>query len=367
MTNNKKKDQNKKHEEDQWLKLNPAGIFTIPEEMNCLDTAQLLLMEKSFRKWVNISNRHDVQNSRKRIFLIFLLIRYTGAKLNEILSLNESEQIKLNEGFILLGKDENDPKFREIQIPDELIEEISKFLNDPAFSKCQGTLFKVDPAHVRKKFYERAEDCGFSRKLGNPNAIRKSRAIELLKENMPLPLVQEILGQSTANISAAYIDFTPEDKHRVIKHFLSKENRRKTSARNSFFGKINKIISGDIQSTIQLNSLGGLSIVSIITNASLQQLQLKTGIFITAEVKAPWVIVVPGDKKPNTSAENSLKGRICQISKGKLTTEIIIQLEDETHICSLITTESYRRLNFKENNEVWASFTAFSVILNADL
>ncbi len=362
---NKKTDRNKKPEADEWLKFNPVGIFTISEDMNCLDTAQLLMLEKSFRKWIKMANRQDILASRKRIFLIFLMIRYTGAKLNEILILNETKQISIDEGFVLLGKNENDPNLREIQLPSELVEEISELLNDSELSACRGSLFRIDPAHVRKKFYERAEDCGYPRNLGNPNAIRKARAIELLRNNMPLPLVQELLGQSTANLAASYIDFSPEDMRRVMKHFLLKENHRKTSARNTFFGKINQIVTGDIQSTIQITTLAGISIVSIITNESLKRLRLKCGMFAAAEVKAPWIVVVPGNKKPNSSAENNLRGHVCRVLQGKLTTELIMRLEDGTYVCSLLTTEICRHLDIKENQEVWVTFTAFAVILNA--
>lgn len=74
-------------------RFNPAGIFSVPKEVKCLDTAQLTELENAFRQWVDESARSDVRGSRRRILLIFLLIRYSGGRLNEILTLNEQSDI----------------------------------------------------------------------------------------------------------------------------------------------------------------------------------------------------------------------------------------------------------------------------------
>ena len=63
-------------------------IVAGPECSRCLDTVQLSRLEQSFRDWAQDAIRSDVRLSRQRILLIFLLIRYTGARLNEVLALN---------------------------------------------------------------------------------------------------------------------------------------------------------------------------------------------------------------------------------------------------------------------------------------
>ncbi|MCJ7603627.1 MAG: hypothetical protein MUO63_19265, partial [Desulfobulbaceae bacterium] len=39
---------------------NPAGIFSVPKEVKCLDTAQLAELENALRQWVDESARSDV-------------------------------------------------------------------------------------------------------------------------------------------------------------------------------------------------------------------------------------------------------------------------------------------------------------------
>jgi len=239
-------------------------------------------------------------------------------------------------------------------------------LADPAFQESLSSLFKVDPGHVRRKFYERAAACGFPKELGGPDVIRKSRAVELMQNNLPLPVVQRILGHSTPNLTASLVSFSDDDVHQVARFFLEKESRRKTSARNTFFGKIRAIHRGDIQAKVELITIGGDQITTVITNDSLGRLGLKAGTLITAEVKAPMVVLQKGDKEPKCSAENMFQGTIENISKGKVTTEYVVRIADGTQLCSLVTSESSRRLELSEHDPVWAMFNSFSVILNLD-
>ena len=283
-----------------------ARIVSIPDEAHCLDTVQLNRLEQSFRTWVSGSSRADVRLSRKRILLIFLLIRYTGARLNEVLAMNPFRDIDFNRRTVLLGRastSDNRPP-RKVQIPESLAEELCTVLEEPSFRKYLGNLFKVDPGHVRRKFYERALDCSLPSVLGAPDIIRKSRAVELMQSNMPLPVVQRMLGHSTLNVTASYVAFSDDDIQQVAKYFIEKESSRKTSARNSFFGKIRSIRKGDIQTKVEMITVGGDMVTTVITNDSLSRLGLKAGSLITAEVKAPWVILQRSDREPESTAEN---------------------------------------------------------------
>ncbi|MEW6162281.1 MAG: TOBE domain-containing protein [Nitrospirota bacterium] len=340
----------------------------MPDKAHCLDAVQLNKMEQSFRSWVENSSRSDVRLSRRRILLLFLLIRYTGAKLNEVLALNPFRDIDFNRQTVVLGRtsisDSRPP--RKVQIPGTISEEIKISLNEPSFKKYLGNLFKVDPGHVRRKFYERALDCGLPPALGAPDVIRKSRAVELLQSNMPLPVVQRMLGHSTPSVTASYVAFSDDDIQQVAKYFIEKESSRKTSARNSFFGKIQSIQKGDIQSKIEMVTISGDRVTTVITNNSLSRLGLKTGSLITAEIKAPWVILQKSDKEPESTAENRFFGTIKRISRGKITTEYVVRISDGTELCSVVSTENARERGFQENDRVWVIFNSYSVVLHTD-
>jgi molybdate transport system regulatory protein len=345
-----------------------ARIVSIPDKTHCLDTIQLNRLEQSFRDWADGAPRFDVRLSRRRILLIFLLIRYTAGKLNEVLALNPFQDIDVKHQRVFLGKAEKKTRraVREIRIPEALSEELKSSLNEPDFKKYMDGLFKVDPGHVRRKFYERAVESGFPPAMGAPENIRRSRAIELMQGNMPLPVVQKMLGHSTINVTASYVDFSEAVMQQVAKHFIEKESRRKTSARNSFFGKISSIEKGDIQAKIKMTTLGGNTVTTIITNDSLLRLGLKIGSMITAEVKAPWVILQKSDKEPVTTAENRFQGTIARIRRGKITTEYVVSISDGTELCSVANTGNAGQMDLRENDQVWVLFNSYSVVLHTD-
>jgi molybdate transport system regulatory protein len=348
--------------------LNPARIYAVPEVTRHLDPAQLAKLEQDFRSWSAVSSRSDIIASRKRILLIFLLIRYTGARLHEVLTLDLAKHIDATNNVVRYsnaGAGERSSR-REVQISSELTSEIQETLADRDFATNVGTLLEVDEGHVRRKFYERAMACGFPQDLGSPNAIRRARAVELMQSNVPLPVVQRVLGHSTPNLTASFIAFSEEDIHQVARHFIEKESGRKTSARNTFFGKIGRIRRGDIQSEIELLTMGGETVTTVITNNSLKKLGLKVGSLVTAEVKAPWVVIQKSDTEPLCTAENLFCGSVIRILRGKRTTEVIVRISDGTELCSVVTEESRRKLNLKEDDNVWVMFNSFAVILHVN-
>jgi molybdate transport system regulatory protein len=325
-------------------------------------------LEQSFRSWAESPNRSDIKLSRKRILLVFLLIRHTGAKLSEVLHLDPSEDMDYKKHIVRLrkGGTESGRPCREVEISEALSAEVKKTLDDPELKRAFDGLFWVDPGHVRRKFYERAESIGVPRELGTPEAIRRSRAVELLQSNMPLPVVQKILGHSTPNLAASYVEFSDEEMQKVARYFIDKESRRKTSARNAFFGKIDKILRGDIQTTIEILSVSGYRVSSVITNHSLVQLGLRRGSLVIAEVKAPSVMLYKSEEEPRSTAENIFRGTVSRITVGKVTTEIVVSISPETELCSIVTEESKKRLAIKEDDTIWVGFNAFAVVLHVD-
>ncbi len=343
-------------------------IVVMPEERKYLDSSGLKRLEQSFRQWVDDTSREDVRLSRKRILLFFLLIRYTGAKLNEVLALDPSRDIDYvrQSVFFRSAHSNAEQQVREVLISEHFASEMRSMLADPNFKKSLGNTFGVDPGFVRRKFYERALACGLSKQMAGPEMIRKSRAVELMQGNMPLPAVQMLLGHSTPNLTSSYVSFSEDEIQQVMRHFVEKESSRKTSARNSFFGKIQILRHGDIQTLVELSTIESHRVTTVITNDSAQRLGLKEGKMITAEVKAPYVVLQKTDKEPGSSAENRFKGIIEQINTGKINTEYIVDISEGTKLCSVITTESGRRLNLKKGDPVWVLFNCFAVVLHVD-
>jgi len=339
-----------------------------PETGHCLDSVQLDRLERAFRAWATQSPRADIQLSRRRILVIFLLIRYTGAKLNEILALDPLKRIDFKRQLVDLGHGEPDSRTdpRVVRISTTLASELEQMLNDPSFRRFLEKQFNVDPGFVRRKFYERTQALGFPKKLGGPEMIRKARAVELMQRNMPMPAVQAMLGHSSMNLTTAYVSFSKDDITQVTKLFIEREASRKTSARNSFFGKIQALQKGDIQTRVTLTTAGGDTIEAVITNSSVERLSLNESRLIMAEVKAPLVILYSGEKEPECTAENRFSGMIEQMNAGRINTEYIVRIKDGTTLCALVSTQGAQWLGLGVGDPVWAVFSCFSVVLNVD-
>ena len=347
----------------------PRGHLTpIPDSQRCLDAKQLYELEQSFRQWAESSGRMDIRNSRKRILIIFLIIRYTGARLNETLSLDFSKDLddKTSEIRFCRKLGETDAGCREVRIPEAIFSDIRAISSELRSVWPEEVMLRVDPAHIRKNFYKRAESIGLHSSLGAPEAIRKSRAVELMQSNMPLQVLQKILGQSTPNLTASFVEFSESEISQVAKYFADRENNRKTSARNAFYGKISSIQKGTVQTAVEVITPSGNNVTSIITTNSLTRIGLKRGMLVTAEVKAPLIQLCKNTNAPNCSAENVFQGTVCEITKNRTTSEVVARLSDGTELCAIISEKNRHQMDIKERDILWVFFNAFTVVLHVD-
>jgi molybdate transport system regulatory protein len=342
-------------------------IVSAAGEGDCLDSSQLNQLERSFREWARNSKRRDVRLSRMSVLLIFLLIRYTGAKLSEVLSIDAEKDLEWTRCLVRYRTVEAatlEP--REVHISQSLAAEIRESVQTLQEHKHSARLLDLDPGFVRRKMYEQALACGFPKRLGGPEAIRKARGVELMRSNIPLPAVQMMLGHSTPNLTSSYVAFSKEEIQAVARRFLEKEAGRRTSARNSFFGKVAEIVKGDIQARVVMETLEGDRIATVITNDSLERLGLRPSRLITAEVKAPAVIVHGGDETLKCSAENRFKGVVTRITRGAINTECILKISATTELCAIISSMSATALALKAGDHMWALFNSSAVVLHVD-
>jgi molybdate transport system regulatory protein len=300
--------------------------------------------------------------------ITFLLIRYTGAKLKEVLAVNPFKDIDAQSHAVIYGSSgpESDGKPRTVHLSEALCNEIQELIRRPALKKKSGRLPDLDPGFVRRKFYERAAACGFDKELGGPEAIRRARAIELMQGNLPLPVVQQILGHTSASLTSSYVTFSETDIQALAKRFMEKESGRRTSARNTFFCKVTAIVNGDIQSLIEMITLDGHPIITVITNDSVKRLGLVPDKWVIAEVKAPQVMLQSGDVSCACSVENRFNGVVTRITRGKINTECIVMVSDSLQICAVVSSAGPWISGIKQGDSVRALFAAVSVVLHLD-
>jgi len=135
----------------------------------------------------------------------------------------------------------------------------------------------------------------------------------------------------------------------------------KTSARNQFGGRVTGLTKGAVNSEVVLD-IGGDQLTVIITNKSVDNLEIKVGSEAVAMIKASNVIVALGQDF-KTSARNQLTGVISHCELGAVNGEVIIELPGGKSVVAIITNESIKNLGLKPGDQATALVKASHIIL----
>lgn len=357
----KKKGTGNKNKQTGERRLAPSEVFDVPRNILHLSSPELTALEGEFRNWKDGATRADYVRSRTRAFCLFLVLRHTGSKLGEILGLDEREAVDLTRSVVLLGRKGHR---REVPLPQSVCRELKGLIDGPMGSGLERRLFHLDPGYVRRIFYERAESCGLERKKGAPSVLRRSRAVEMLRNGVPLGVVRKVLGQSSADLAEVYQEWSSGDVKNIVRRMALEENALKSSARNTFIGQIGSVLRDGILADVEFDTAEGFTISSVITLESLYKLDLEPGISVSATVKAP-LVAVRLIKGKGTSFRNCIPAKITSIKQTEILAEVSGESAAGTQMCALVTSWSIEEEGLFEGAEVEFCFKALSVVLHA--
>jgi molybdate transport system regulatory protein len=145
----------------------PRGKFRI----KYLSTKEVDAMTYTFQNWFDQSP--PTGNKRKilgRYWLVYLVLRFTGARLGEVVDINDTVDIDFRASdirLVTLKRRHEKPK-RIVPVPSQVIFEIATYLAD--FPDMRGKVLAVDANNFRKVFYQMAKDA----KLLKEEGVRSS-------------------------------------------------------------------------------------------------------------------------------------------------------------------------------------------------
>lgn len=200
----------------------PAGL-TIPEApgtIKYLSEPQLEALVRAFRGWYEEAKTPGRRRQRGRYWLVFLTLRYTGARLGEVLAVDDRTDLDFREQMIRLPNfKRHNPKkkgqTRWVPVPASLIGEIALYLTE--FPEMRGKVFGLQQGNFRRTFAELGRKAGLSRDLCHPHVLRHTRAVELLKRGVPVAAVQEILGHASLTTTAVYLRLSGQDVRTILR------------------------------------------------------------------------------------------------------------------------------------------------------
>lgn len=174
-------------------------------------------------------------------------------------------------------------------------------------------------------------------------------------------LARATLFRQHLTLLCTFFHETPEQAFNMLKTLRGME--MKISARNVWLGNVVQIEKGAVNSVVTVGLKGNDTIVSVITDNSVQRLGLQPGSEVLAIVKAPSVMLADTVDAAKLSARNILRGKINRIVPGVVNDEVIIDLAGGNTVTSILTSESVKRLGLSASMEVCAIIKASSVLL----
>jgi molybdate transport system regulatory protein len=170
-----------------------------------------------------------------------------------------------------------------------------------------------------------------------------------------------------ASLQAEHRQFLRQLNQRLAENpetlFLLRRLIMKASARNQFFGKVTRVLTGTVSTELEISLKGGDKIVAAITTASAEALGIKEGVEAIALIKAPLVIVATDLGGYRLSARNQLSGVISSLRKGGVNAEVVIGLPGGDYIAASINNESVDYFGQDVGGHATAQLKAGSVIV----
>ncbi len=133
------------------------------------------------------------------------------------------------------------------------------------------------------------------------------------------------------------------------------------SARNQLVGVVELIENGKINASVYIKLKSGYTIVSVITNGAVENLDLKIGDEVIVIFKSSSVLLTT-DMSLNISARNKLNGVIETIHFGEVNSEVIVNIGGDL-VASVITKNAVGNLDVKVGDRVTAIIKSSDVMI----
>ena len=207
----------------------PVSLHARTESIAYLMSDQVNNLTRSFQEWYDSPLiKPTTRRIRGRYWLAFLLLRFSGARLGEVLAVNDLTDVDFRAAEVKLitlkqrlpsnsrgrGRQRSTP-VRLVPVPSTVMAELGNYLAQHPDQR--GKVFKLDQGNFRKVFYERAAEAGIPRGLDHPHVLRHTRAIEMTRLSVPLTGVQSILGHSSLNTTAHYTRMSNHETKEVLR------------------------------------------------------------------------------------------------------------------------------------------------------
>ncbi len=140
----------------------------------------------------------------------------------------------------------------------------------------------------------------------------------------------------------------------------------RTSARNALRGAITEISSATLSAEVAVEVSPGTTIYAMVTNESVRELGLCVGRQAIVLIKAPFVMIAPGETPPAVSARNCIRGVVRRCEMSGVSAEVVLDIGGGKTLAASITARSVEALGLAVDKPACAVFDAAHVIIAID-
>lgn len=191
-----------------------------------LSETQLNALTDAFQIWHDLAPSEKQWRLRGRHWLTYLVLRFTGARLGEVvgcedkthLGLDDQNDIDFRQGeirLVTLKRGEKKRTSRILPVPLNVTSEVSAYWGH--FPDMKGKVFRMTPMSFRRMFYLRANEAKIPKDLAHPHILRHTRAIELLRGGVPVTVVQDLLGHAALTTTAVYLKLSGQEARSILR------------------------------------------------------------------------------------------------------------------------------------------------------
>ena len=134
------------------------------------------------------------------------------------------------------------------------------------------------------------------------------------------------------------------------------------SARNQISVIVELIEHGKVNAEVFIKLKSGYTLVSVITNTAVKNLDLKPKDEVVAIFKSSNVLLTT-DITLNISARNKFQGVVDNVFQGEINSEVIMDIGNGDKIASIITTNSVNNLGLKTGTNLSAIIKASDIMI----
>ncbi len=195
-----------------------GGLAIVGKAPNFLTDDQLNRLSYTFQSWYD---QKDISNTQRRIrgryWLVFLVLRFSGARISEVtnIKLEDIDYRNADIRLITLKRHNKKTQYRVVPMPANVMTEIASYIAQ--YPEMKDKVFKIDRSNFHTLFNKLCIQVGIPKELGHPHILRHTRAIELLRAGVPVTVVQDLLGHSALTTTAIYLKISGQEAKGILK------------------------------------------------------------------------------------------------------------------------------------------------------